>query len=204
MKKALFLYLLTPVLLFTAAVAGEKPKHVDTYKVDTQSSKLEWFAEKVTGKHHGTIALTSGAIHNSHGQMTGAFIFDMKTIAVSDLTGEKKNKLEGHLRSEDFFSVAKFPTSTFELTSIFPRTGNTTDGNNFDVTGKLTIKGITKEISFPAHILFEGPKLNAKAEVKVNRTHFDIRYGSKTFYDDIGDRAIYDEFTLKLDIVASM
>jgi polyisoprenoid-binding protein YceI len=203
MKKTLFLFILATMSL-SAAVTGEKPKHVDTYKVDTKASKLEWFAEKVTGKHNGLISLTSGAVYNSHGQMTGAFIFDMNSIVVSDLEGEKKKKLEGHLKSEDFFSVAKFPTSSFEITSIYPKPGVKPGENNFDVTGKLTIKGITREISFTALIRFDGPKMNTKAEVKVNRTHFDIRYGSKTFYEDIGDRAINDEFILKLDIVASL
>ena len=202
MKKHLLLFLLIPVMAAIAVPSGLL-LHVDTFKVDAAASKIEWFAEKATGKHNGTIQMTSGEVFNNHGKLGGKFVMDMSTITVTDLTGGSKAKLEGHLKSDDFFSVTKFPASNFEITSVAPKVGAAAGEPNFEVTGKLTIKGITNEITFPANITFEGSKMMTKAEVKVDRTKYDIRYGSKTFFNDIGDKAIADIFTLKLDVVAS-
>lgn len=202
-KKSLFLLLMIPAVA-VIAIPNSGPLHVDTYKVDTSASKIEWFAAKVTGKHNGEINIKSGALHNNHGKFAGKFDMDMTSIVVSDLTGNSKDKLETHLKSDDFFSVANFPSSTFEITSIAPLSGVADGGPNFNVTGKLTIKGITNDISFPAIIKFEGSNMSAKADVVVDRSKYDVRYGSKSFFADIGDKAIYDEFTLKLDIKASL
>lgn len=202
MKKSLLLLLLIPCIA-AVAIPTSILMHVDSYKVDTEASKIQWFAEKVTGKHNGIVKLASGDISNDHGRLGGKFVMDMTSLENKDLSGESKAKLEGHLKSDDFFSVTKFPTSTFEIVSITPKTGAAAGEPNFDVKGKLTIKGITNEVLFPAIISFEGTKMMAKADVKIDRTKYDIRYGSKTFFADIGDKAIMDEFMLKLDIVAS-
>ena len=122
MKKNLFLLLLLPALAAIAVPAGII-LHIDNYKVDVAASKVAWFAEKVTGKHNGTVNIISGDISSNHGQLGGKFVMDMTSIAVTDLTGEYKGKLEGHLKSEDFFSTKKFPTSTFEITSVTPASG---------------------------------------------------------------------------------
>jgi polyisoprenoid-binding protein YceI len=201
MKKPLLLLLLIPAVA-AIALPARILSHVDVYKVDINATRIEWFAEKATGKHQGTVILTSGEIYNNHGQLGGKFVMDMNTITVTDLAGDRKTKLEGHLKSDDFFDVKKFPVSNFEITSVIPKPGAVAGEPNSSVTGKLTIKGITNEITFPATIKFEGPKMLTKAEVKVDRSKFDIRYGSKTFYEDIGDKAIADEFLLKLDVVA--
>ena len=202
MKKRLLFLLMIPVIA-AVAVPARLLLHVDTYQVDVKASKVEWIGEKVTGKHHGTVSLSKGVVYNNHGSLGGSFIMDMTTIAVSDLEGDKKGKLEGHLKSEDFFSVEKFPTSNFEITSVTPRAGYVEGGPNFDVSGKLTIKGITNNVTFPAIIKFEGSAMTAKVEMKIDRSKYDIRYGSKTFFPDIGDKAISDEFTLKIDVVAN-
>jgi len=202
MKKPLFLLLLIPALA-ALAVPGRILLHVDTYVTDVSASKVEWFAEKVTGKHNGTLNLASGEVTNNHGQLGGKFVMDMKSIAVTDLPADKGSKLEGHLKSDDFFSVEKYPTSSFEITSITPSSGIVAGEPNFNVTGKLTIKGITNDITFPALIKFEGTKMTTKADVKVDRTKYDVRYGSKTFFPEIGDKAIADEFLLKVDMVAN-
>ena len=203
MKKPLLLLLLIPVVA-AIAVPTKMLLHVDTFKIDTKASKIEWEAEKATGKHSGTITIASGDIANNHGQLGGKVVLDMTSIAVTDLQGEKKGKLESHLKSEDFFSVDKFPTATFEIASVAPRSGVSAGEPNFNVTGKLTIKGISNDLTFPAIIRFEGKKMTAKADVKVNRTKYDIKYGSKTFIEDIGDKAIADEFLIKFDIVANV
>lgn len=201
MKKPFLLLLLIPALA-ALAVPARVLLHVDLYDVDVKASRVEWFAEKVTGKHNGTVTLSSGVIQNNHGRLDGNFVMDMKSIAVSDLPADKKGKLEGHLKSEDFFSVEKFPTSRFEITSIAPLSDVKEGGPNFNVTGKMTIKGITNDISFPALIKFEESKMITKVELKIDRSKYDIRYGSKSFFPDIGDKAIADEFLLKIDLVA--
>lgn len=203
LRKLLSLLILVPAFAVAENPNG-KPVHVDTYKVDAQNSKVEWFAAKVTGKHNGTIKLASGELHNNHGRFGGKFVMDMGSIVVSDLTGSSKTKLEGHLKSDDFFSSAKHATSTFEVTSITPLSGVEAGKPNFTVNGKLTIKGITQDVSFPALIRFNGPSMTASGEMTIDRTKFDIRYGSKSFFADIGDKAIFDEFTLKFDIKASL
>src|SRR4030095_837740 len=144
MKKPLLLLLLIPVLA-AIAVPARIFLHVNTYVVDLNASHVEWVAEKVTGKHNGTIALSEGSVQNNHGQFDGKFVMDMKTITVTDLPADKKGKLEGHLKSDDFFSVEKFPTSTFELKSITPLTDVKEGEPNFNVTGKMTIKGKTND-----------------------------------------------------------
>ncbi len=204
MIKKLFTLLLLIPFLGTVANPGKNPLHVDVYKVDAKNSKVEWFAAKVTGKHNGTINMTSGELHNNHGRFAGKFVMDMSSIIVSDLTGSGKTKLENHLKSDDFFSTEKNTTSTFEVTSITPLSGVEQGKPNFTVNGKLTIKGITQDVSFPALIRFNGPAMTASGEMVVDRTKFDIRYGSKSFFADIGDKAIYDEFTLKFDIKAAL
>lgn len=202
-RKLLTLMILAPALVVVAN-PGDKPKHVDTYKVDAQNSSIEWFAAKVTGKHNGTIKLTSGEFHNNHGQFAGKFLVDMNSISVSDLTGDSKTKLEKHLKSEDFFHSDKHPSCTFEVISLKPLSGVEPGKPNFNVHGKLTIKGITQDIFFPALVRFNGPSMNASGEVVIDRTKFDIRYRSKSFFEDLGDKAIHNDFTLKFDIKASL
>lgn len=203
MKKTILLLLLTP-LMGVVAFPGKKFSHIDTYRVDIKTSKVEWVGENVTGsKHEGTINLTSGILLNDHGRFTGTFVMDMNSIACTDLTGSYKAKLETHLKNEDFFYSASFPTATLEVISITPRSGISNGQPNFNIIGKLTIKGITKEITFPALLRFEGAALTATGDMRVDRAQYDIRYGSKSFFNDLGDKAINDEFVLKFDIRAS-
>jgi len=180
----------------------KKTIHSDVYKVDRSISSLEWYAEKVSGKHNGTIKISNGEISDTHGNYTGNFEIDMSTIEDKDLENPAyKSKLENHLKSPDFFDAAKFPTSKFVLTSVSllpaPK-----DGLTHSVKGLLTIKDKTNEITFDAAIKMEGDKIFATGSAVVDRSKFDIKYGSKTFFADIGDKMIYDDFTLKFNVVA--
>lgn len=183
--------------LFTALL----PKHSEVYKVDTKDSSLEWFAEKVTGKHNGTINLSSGSIINNHGILSATFEIDMNTIVCTDLSGESKTKLENHLKSDDFFSSAKYPKAKFVSTSITPIT-DPKNGFTHTVKGNLTIKEKTNEISFDATIKMEGNKIVCNGTAIVDRSKFDVRYGSKSFFPEIGNRMIYDEFKVKFNVIA--
>lgn len=199
MKKAILILSFLPLTFIAASW-----KHVDVYKVDTTKSTVEWYAEKVTGKHNGTINLKSGEIANNHGRFGGNFVMDMNSLVCTDLQGGSKSKLEGHLKSDDFFSVAKHPNANFEIISMTPINGAKVGSPNFTVSGKMTIKGITQTLTFPAIVAFAGNGMTANADVVIDRSKYDVRYGSKSFFSDIGDNAIYDEFTLKVKLVATL
>jgi len=188
------------VLVITVLSAFKATK-TETYKIDTQKSVIEWTGKKVLGAHNGEIKLASGAIStDSKVPVKGNFVIDMTSITNKDLTdAEYKAKLLGHLKSEDFFSVDKFPAAQFAATRI------TDAGNgNINVTGNLTIKGITNPISFAAAYTLSGKTLTAKAtNVKVDRTKYNMKFGSKSFFESIGDKAIDDEFILNINIIAS-
>ena len=171
------------------------------FKVDPKASTLVWTGKKVTGQHTGNVNITSGEI-TTEGKLVkqGTFEIDLTSLTVTDIKDEGSNaKLVGHLKNEDFFNVAKFPKSTFEVTSVTPKTGD-----EYLVKGKLTIKGITNDVEFPATIKNDGKKLTATAKIIVDRTKYDIRYGSSSFFDNLGNKAISNEFELDLNLVASL
>lgn len=188
-------------MLTITGLSAFKPVKKETYKIDIQKSVIEWTGKKVLGAHNGEIRLSSGAIA-TEGKVPvkGSFIIDMNSITNKDVTdAEYKTKLLGHLKSEDFFNVYKFPTAQFAATRISDA-GN----GNLSITGNLTIKGITNPISFTAAYTLTGNTLNAKAaNVKVDRTKYNMKFGSKSFFDSIGEKAIDDEFILNINIVAS-
>lgn len=196
------------ILLSFAAPAGENPVKTAThaakadavYEVDHQQSKLTWTAKKMTGSHTGAINVAAGQLQIDNNVLKGgSFTLDTRSITVTDITNANMNgKLTGHLKSDDFFSVEKHPAATFVITSAVPK-----GGGNYDVTGNLTIKGITNAISFPATVAVSGGKATAKATVTVDRTKFDIKYRSNNFFENLGDKAIYDDFTLDVSLVAN-
>jgi polyisoprenoid-binding protein YceI len=187
--------------IMALAIAGtlfaNAPKKSEAFKVDASKSSVTWLAKKVTGQHNGKVVLENGTLTVSNDKIIGGkFEIDMTSIEVLDLQGEWKDKLVGHLKSDDFFSVAKNPKSNFEITSVETKADGTT------ITGKLTIKGITKEITFPASVSKKGNVVVAIATIRIDRTKFDIKYGSKSFIEGIGDKAIDDEFEMQVNLVA--
>jgi polyisoprenoid-binding protein YceI len=179
---------------FTAKLAS-------TYKVNTAKTSLKWYASKVTGKHDGTINLANGTLTTNGKSLTGGnFEIDMNTIVCKDLTDKETNgKLIGHLKSDDFFSVEKHKTAKFEIMKVVPKAGN-----EYTIAGKMTIKGITEEISFPATITTTDKEVKAKAKITLDRTKWDIRYGSGKFFEGLGDKVINDDFIIDLDLVAGL
>ena len=175
----------------------------ETYKVDTKSSSLEWTGKKLTGEHTGTIHVSSGTVEVQNNMINGGkFEIDMNSIDNTDLTGEWKGKLEGHLKGEDFFNAAKFPKATFVVTSVKPLSAPKEGGFTHTVKGNLTIKDKTNEISFDAIVKVESSKVSCVGTATIDRTKFDVKYASKTFFAEIGDKMVYDEFQLKFNIVA--
>ncbi len=166
--------------------------------VDTQKSTVTWKAYKVTGSHEGFLSLNQGNLEMEDGTLVGGqFTLDMTSITVTDLEGEYKGKLEGHLHSEDFFNTAKFQVATLQITNVASR-GIVGD---YKVTADLTIKGITKAIKFNTKIAEIDGEQIATADLIVDRTDFDVRYGSGTFFSNLGDKTIYDEFEISVRLV---
>ena len=160
--------------------------------VDLTKSTINWIGEKVTGKHEGTINLKSGTLTFEGDKLSGGnFVVDMTTITVTDLSGNGKAKLEGHLKSDDFFGVNKFGTATLEITSVSPNSKDL-----YKVEADLTIKGQTHPIEF----LMKTKGNLASAKLTIDRTKYGIRYGSASFFDNLKDKAIYDEFTLNVNL----
>lgn len=174
------------------------------YTVDAKASKLEWQAEKVTGKHNGTLNMQGGTLQVTGDQLTGGtFTVDMTSLKVLDVQSEGMNaKLTGHLRSDDFFSVEKNPTSTFTITSVAPIKGAAAGQPNYTISGDLTIKGVTKPLAFPATVSVKDGQATATGTAKVDRTLYDIRFRSAKFFSDLGDKMISDEFTVTFNVVA--
>lgn len=163
------------------------------YPVDLERSKLEWDAQKVVGGHVGYVNLKDGAVKLNGDQLEGgSFVIDMTSLVCTDT-----ERVTAHLKNEDFFDVEQFPNATFVITKVENANPKTPV-----ITGRLTIKGITKELSFPAAVNVSGNAMSATATVKVNRLDYDIRYRSSRFFADLGNRAIEDEFTIKINLVA--
>ncbi len=172
--------------------------------VSVADSKLNWLGKKVTGQHNGSIKVSNGEILVDNGKVTGGKVeIDMKTIFNEDQKDEEsKKKLEGHLYSPDFFDVAKFPTAKIEITKVESLNDATKPNVNSTVTGNLTMKDVTKSVTFPAEIKIENGVLTVKADFDIDRTDWNIKYGSGKFFDNLGDKVINDKFNLNLTIVA--
>lgn len=166
-----------------------------TKKIDTKKSSIAWVGKKVTGQHNGTINFSEGTIIvNGKSIRGGSFVVDMTSINTTDLeAGKGKEKLDGHLKADDFFGTDKYPTAKLEIKLI----SDNGDGT-FNVTANLTIKDITNPVSF---VLKSNGKSTATATLKVDRTKYGIKYGSGSFMDGLGDKAINDEFDLTVNLV---
>ncbi len=180
----------TGVILFIATSAASFTT-ISEKQVDVEQSQITWKGYKVTGQHEGTIELTKGKLIFEGNKLKGGdFIVDMSSLTTTDLEGEWKGKLEGHLKSEDFFGVEKHPTASLTITNVL------NDGNHYTVTGNLTIKDITNPVTFDMTV----ENSSAKASLKIDRSKFDIRYGSPSFFNNLKDKAIYDEFELNVSL----
>jgi len=191
--KMLFIGLTMTLVIFSFAVNATE------YIVDKTASKVKWEAKKVTGKHDGSISFASGSIVGTGNKIThGTFVIDMKTIANEDIADpEMKAKLMGHLASDDFFSIGKFPESKMVIKKV-----TLVSGDEYHFLADLTIKGVTNPVEFNAKVSSNGDQLNAAGVITINRTLYGIKYGSGSFFQGLGDKVIYDDFTLAFSVVA--
>jgi polyisoprenoid-binding protein YceI len=164
-----------------------------TKKIDPSKSNITWVGKKVTGSHEGNIKFQEGSVTFKGAKLTaGIFVVSMASIDVTDLkAGSGKEKLEGHLKADDFFGTEKFPTGTLVFTRIAAK-----QNGLYTITADLTLKGITKPVVFDMTV--KGSKAMAKLEV--DRTKYDIKYGSGSFFDGLGDKTIYDNFELAVEL----
>ena len=192
----LFFSLLFAAGFAVAAQAGVDPVKSD-FKVNTAASKVEWIGRKVTGKHNGTINIKEGVLQIKDGILLGgSFVIDMTSIKDLDMTGEYAAKLEGHLKSDDFFAADAYPTSKLIITQA-----NAKGDGQFEVKGNLTIRDVTKEVTFMTQLTPDGKKYKATTNITIDRSNYNVKYGSGSFFEGLGDKTIYDEFDLAITLI---
>jgi len=176
------------ILCFGAIMVSAQSK-----KVDLSASEITWLGKKVTGEHTGNISFKSGFLIVDNNVLEGGeFDVDMNSITCTDIDNADYNaKLVGHLKSDDFFGVEKFPTSKLKLTNVVA------EDNMYKAEGELTIKGKTHKLAFD--VKQDGTTF--KGKVVIDRTKYDVRYGSGKFFDNLGDKMIYDDFELDFKVV---
>ena len=193
MKRVSLVLGLGMAVLGLSAFTGNK-----TQAPAASANTVEWHGSKVVGgDHNGTIDIKDAKLVYKNGVLSGGtVIVDMTTIKNLDLEGEYNGKLVGHLKSDDFFAVEKFPTATMKITKI----SKVKDANTYNIVADMTIKGITNSESFVANVTEQDGHYMASADVTIDRSKYDVRYGSTSFFDDLGDKAISNDFTLKVNI----
>lgn len=197
MKKKILLALSVAAIAY-GAIAGNDGQ--STMSVNAEESKIVWLGKKVTGEHTGHVSMADGELKFDGDMLTGgAFEIDMTSITNTDITNAETNqKLVGHLKSDDFFGVQTFPKASFKITDVEAK-----KAGKYHVKGDITIKGITKSIDFPVQITILDLKATATASITIDRSEFNVRYGSGSFFDNLGDKVIYDDFTLDITLVAN-
>ena len=165
-----------------------------TYTVNVDESTIEWQGFKPTGSHKGTINIESGTFTTNDGKIqSGSFVIDMSSIKES----EDNARLEGHLKSADFFDVENFPIAGFEITGLEVK------ADNIILSGNLTLKDTTNNVIFPVTVVLEDDTLTLSSEVfTIDRSKWNVRYGSKSFFDNLKDKFINDDIELKIVIKA--
>lgn len=198
MKNQILTVGLAVVAMAFSAFTEKEKKSV--LAVDTAESKVTWLGKKVTGEHSGTIEIAFGDLQFSDDKLSGgSFEIDMNSIKNTDIENDEySQKLDGHLKSDDFFGVENYPKAVLVITNVGQKSNN-----KYHVTGDITIKATTKSIEFPVEISMSGSKAVASASITIDRSEFDVKYGSGSFFDGLGDKMIYDDFTLDVTLVAS-
>jgi polyisoprenoid-binding protein YceI len=167
--------------------------------VNKSESTVTWNAKKVSGEHYGKVQISDAMLDYQNGKIQGgSFELDMTTITVEDITDANSNaRLTNHLKSDDFFSVEKFNKSSFKITEA-----KTSNGQDYQITGDLKIKGISNPVTFPAKLAVQGDQIIATASIVFDRTKFDIKYRSGNYFENLADKLIYDDVSLEVKLVA--
>ena len=186
--------ILSVITLFAFAT---KP-NTDNIRVNTEKSTVKWIGSKISENHEGTINIAKGYLGIEHGTLvSGQVVIDMKSIHTTDMSDKKNQRLDGHLKSKDFFNVEEFSVATIIIKEAIRG-----EGNSYQIGAELTIKGITNKIRFEADVDVNGVKFLATAKIKIDRTKWDIKYGSGSFFEDLGDKLILDEIEFDITLVS--
>lgn len=204
---------LIPAILILFIVSCEKSskKKIDTslpkptlslssgdYVMDNDNSSIKWTGRELSTKsHYGSLQMKNGSLTvNTDGTINGIIKIDMTTIDCEDLQGRSKASLERHLRSDDFFSVESHPIATL----TFKSEGGIEAGNKLAFNGDLEIKGISHPISFESELKSVDPKVSALVDMTFDRSKYNVRFRSGTFFQNLGDKLIYDDIEISVDI----
>lgn len=186
--------------LFIAFLVAGFTAFAQTLSLDVAKSSIEWTGKKVGGQHNGEIKLVSGHLKaDGNAYAAGEFVVDMSSITVEDIKDAETNgQLVGHLKSDDFFGVATFPTAKLEI-----KKGVLVKDNTYEFSGNLTIKQKTEPVTIEATMTTKDGHQVFTGQLVVDRSKFDVRYGSGSFFDNLGDNLIYDDFILDFKVVFS-
>jgi polyisoprenoid-binding protein YceI len=176
-----------------------KAMETQNFKVVSSESDINWTGRKVTGAHNGTIDIKAGSLEVNDGKLkAGSFSIDTTSIKILDITDPATNtQFAGHLFSEDFFATERYPEATFEITDVVQT------GTNSQITGNLTIKGITHPVNFPADVNITKESITASGKILVDRTRYDMKFRSGNFFLNLGDTLIYNDFELEVKLTAT-
>lgn len=160
-------------------------------QINIETSRVEWTGKKIGGKHSGSIKLKDGYLEFENNELKdGEIVIDMRSINSEDLTGKGKKQLEDHLHSDDFFNTENHTTSTLKITGIEKI------DNYYRVVADMKIKGQNKPVEFDLKL----DDYSAWTELNVDRSKYNIRYASKSFFKNLGDNVIHNNFALKVDL----
>lgn len=216
MKNNLLVAVIASLLLVACASAPDADKastveqqnaaslQGEVYSIDTTASTVTWIGTKPTAQHTGTFLLDSGAVAVNNDQLTGGtFLIDINSLTNLDLEGEYKGKLEGHLKSADFFDVEKYPVSKFVITKVEPfdssKAKSVLANPNYLISGNLTLKDSTKNVTFPAVVNVSANTVEAKANFNIDRSQWGMSYGND---QSLQDKFIRPEVNIQFDLKA--
>jgi polyisoprenoid-binding protein YceI len=170
----------------------------DVYPINTSKSSLKWEGTGVGHGHNGTFTITEGNLAASEGKLTGgSFAIDVKGITTTDLKGKDSSDLLGHLLSKDFFEADKYPSAKFVITNV---TESKEAGANYTISGNLTLKDSTKNVSFPANVTFADKVVNAEAKFVIDRTQWGMFYNSE---QSVGDHFISPKVGISVSLTTA-
>lgn len=197
--KSISASLFVMLIAFSSALFAQGEQSV---KINTTKSSIGWTGKKILGQHNGQIKIKDGSLLIKNNVLTGGeFTIDMQSITCEDLTDPDWNKkLIGHLVSTDFFNVVEFQTAALKITRVLK---NANIPNTYNLTATLTVKGITNTITFPAILKKVGNVFEGSANITIDRTKWDIKYGSSSFFEGLGDKAIKNEIELNVKIATN-
>ena len=192
-------FLTIALAIITTFSFATKP-HIDNVRVNAENSTIKWIGSKVASSHEGTVNIQKGMLMIEHGTLVGGqFSIDMTSISNTDIESEEyRAKLDGHLKSKDFFNVEQFQLATITITKAVKG-----DDNSYKIVADLTIKGITHPVTFPAKVTINGLNFSATAKIKIDRTKWGIEYNSGNFFENLGDHLIKDEIEFDVFLLSA-